>query len=241
MRPRRTLDQGHPWGEPVKVSGRRTTVAIVDYGSGNLRSVAKAFERMASEHEKGTRIIVTSDPAVVQSASRIVLPGVGAFADCRSGLYGLSGMVEALTEAVHGNGTPFLGICVGMQLMARRGLEHVTSEGLGWIDGEVRLIDPAPVADGPALKVPHMGWNRLTLVQSKHPLLHGIEEGAFVYYVHSYLFNVADRSDIVASSSYGGEVAALVGRENYYGTQFHPEKSQTNGLAFIRNFLDWKP
>lgn len=221
--------------------GGRTTVAVVDYGSGNLRSVAKAFERVASEHGKGTEIVVTSDPAVVRTAGRIVLPGVGAFADCRSGLYGLPGMVEALTDAVIETGTPFLGICVGMQLMAERGLEHVTSEGLGWIGGEVRLIEPAPAADGLALKVPHMGWNQLNLVKSGHPLLKGIEDGAFVYYVHSYLFDVADRSDLIAVSDYGGEIAALVGRENYCGTQFHPEKSQANGLTFLRNFLDWAP
>lgn len=225
----------------MTATGGRTTVAVVDYGSGNLRSVAKAFERVASEHGKGTEIVVTSDPAAVRAAGRIVLPGVGAFADCRGGLYGLPGMVEALTDAVLGNGTPFLGICVGMQLMAERGLEHVTSEGLGWISGEVRLIEPAPAPDGQALKVPHMGWNRLNILQPEHPLLKDIEDGAFVYYVHSYLFDVANRSDLIASSDYGGEIAALVGRDNYFGTQFHPEKSQANGLAFIRNFLDWAP
>lgn len=221
--------------------GGRTAVAVVDYGSGNLRSVAKAFERVASERGKGTEIVVTSDPAVVRTAGRIVLPGVGAFADCRSGLYGLPGMVEALMDAVHEQGTPFLGICVGMQLMAERGLEHVTSQGLGWISGEVRLIEPAPAQDGLALKVPHMGWNRLRFLQRDHQLLKGIDDGAFVYYVHSYLFDVANRSDLIASSEYGGEIAAVVGRDNYFGTQFHPEKSQANGLAFIRNFLDWAP
>lgn len=218
-----------------------TSVAVVDYGSGNLRSVAKAFERVASERGPGTEVIVTSDPAVVRRAGRIVLPGVGAFADCRAGLYGLPGMVEALSEAVLEQGTPFLGICVGMQLMAERGLEHVVSEGLGWVPGEVRLITPAPNPDGLPRKVPHMGWNRLQFTQAEHPLLKGLEDGAFVYYVHSYLFDVADRADLAAVSDYGGEIAAVVGRKNYFGTQFHPEKSQANGLAFLRNFLDWRP
>ncbi|WP_193184946.1 imidazole glycerol phosphate synthase subunit HisH [Nisaea sediminum] len=225
----------------MTAAGGSTSVAVVDYGSGNLRSVAKAFERVASERGPGTDVVVTSDPAVVRRAGRIVLPGVGAFADCRGGLYGLPGMVEALTDAVIGQGTPFLGICVGMQLMAERGLEHVVSDGLGWIGGEVKLMTPAPAPDGLPLKVPHMGWNRLNLLQPEHPLLKGIEEGAFVYYVHSYLFDVADRADLVAVSDYGGEIAAVVGRKNYFGTQFHPEKSQANGLAFIRNFLDWRP
>ena len=212
------------------------TVAIIDYGSGNLRSAAKAFE-----HVGGHDVLVTARAEDVIAADRIVLPGVGAFGDCRRGLLALDGMLDALEEAVIRGGRPFLGICVGMQLMAKRGLDHVISEGLGWIDGEVRLIEPAPAPDGRALTVPHMGWNRLNLVQPDHPPLQCIEEGAYVYYVHSYLFDVANRSDLSASSDYGGEIAALVGRDNYFGTQFHPEKSQANGLAFIRNFLDWAP
>lgn len=215
------------------------TVAIVDYGSGNLRSAAKAFERAAREAGTDDRVLVTSSPAEVAAADRIVLPGVGAFADCRAGLDGVAGMVEALEEAVRRNGRPFLGICVGMQLMAARGLEYVTSNGLGWIAGDVTMIEPSD----PALKIPHMGWNTLT-VRRDHALLAGIPtgpEGWHAYFVHSYHLAAADPADVVAQTEYGGPITALVGRDNVAGTQFHPEKSQKLGLALITNFLRWRP
>jgi imidazole glycerol-phosphate synthase subunit HisH len=215
------------------------TVAIIDYGSGNLHSAAKAFERAARDSGGAGKIAVTSDPEVVRTADRVVLPGVGAFADCRRGLDQVSGMVEALNEAVLRSGKPFLGICVGMQLMAERGREYVVTEGLGWISGEVCRISPTD----PALKIPHMGWNTLD-AHRPHPLFDGIALGAaglHAYFVHSYHLRVADRADLVADSDYGGPVTALVGRNNYAGTQFHPEKSQKLGLALIANFLKWKP
>ena len=207
------------------------TVAIVDYGSGNLHSAAKAFERMADEP-----ILVTADPAAVAGADRIVLPGVGAFGDCWGGLNALDGMVEALEQAVIQGGRPFLGICVGMQLMATRGLEHGEHPGLGWIPGEVVRIEPAD----PALKVPHMGWNELSVART-HPVLDGLPAGAHMYFVHSYQFVVADPSHILATTDYGGPVTAVIGRDNMIGSQFHPEKSQKSGLAFIEAFLNWNP
>lgn len=213
------------------------SVAIVDYGSGNLHSAAKAFERAA--RETGDRIVVTSDADTVAAAERIVLPGVGAFADCRRGLDAVPGMVEALSEAVIEKGKPFLGICVGCQLMAERGLEKVTSKGLGWIAGDAVEIEPADRN----LKIPHMGWNTLD-VRKEHPLLAGIptgEQGLDAYFVHSFHVSPRDTGDLVASADYGGPVTAIVGRDNYAGTQFHPEKSQTLGLALIANFLKWKP
>ncbi len=212
------------------------SVAIVDYGSGNLRSAAKAFEQGA--RDTGQEILVTSDPEAVRRAERIVLPGVGAFADCRRGLDGVPGMVEALNEEVLQHGTPFLGICVGSQLMAERGVEKEVSEGLGWIRGDVVEITPAD----PSLKIPHMGWNSLDIVH-EHPLLAGIptgEDGLDAYFVHSFHIR-AERDDIVATADYGGPVTAVVGRDNYAGTQFHPEKSQALGLALIANFLRWRP
>ncbi len=215
------------------------SVAIIDYGSGNLHSVAKAFERAARESGAAQPIAVTSDPAAVRSADRIVLPGVGAFADCRRGLNAVAGMVEALDEAVCRQGKPFLGICVGMQLMAERGREYTVTDGMGWIRGEVCRINPA----NPALKIPHMGWNTIE-AHRPHPLLDGIslgDEGLHAYFVHSYHLQVADPDDLVADCDYGGPVTALVGRDNYAGTQFHPEKSQKLGLALIANFLKWKP
>jgi glutamine amidotransferase len=215
------------------------SVAIIDYGSGNLHSAAKAFERAARENGPSQPIVVTSDPETVRAADRVVLPGVGAFADCRRGLDLVPGMVEALNEAVRRDGKPFLGICVGMQLMAERGREYVVTEGLGWIAGEVCRISPSD----PALKIPHMGWNTLD-AHRPHPLFDGIPLGAaglHAYFVHSYHLRVADRADLVADSDYGGPVTALVGRDNYAGTQFHPEKSQKLGLALIANFLKWKP
>ena len=214
-------------------------VAIIDYGSGNLHSAAKAFERAARESGADARIEVTADPAAVRAADRIVLPGVGAFADCRRGLDAVPGMREALEAAVTGAGRPFLGICVGMQLMATRGLEHAVTEGLGWIPGEVRLLEPADAA----LKIPHMGWNTLA-VDRPHPLLDGLAtgpDGLHAYFVHSYHLAAADRRQVVAEADYGGPVTAMVGRDNLAGTQFHPEKSQRLGLGLIANFLRWRP
>jgi imidazole glycerol-phosphate synthase subunit HisH len=215
------------------------TVAIIDYGSGNLHSAAKAFERAAREGGASQPIMVTSDPEAVRAADHVVLPGVGAFADCRRGLDRVPGMVDALHEAVRQQGKPFLGICVGMQLMAERGREYEVTDGLGWIAGEVCRITPGD----PALKIPHMGWNTLD-AHRPHPLFDGIPlgpAGLHAYFVHSYHLRVADTADLVADSDYGGSVTALVGRDNYAGTQFHPEKSQKLGLALIANFLKWKP
>jgi glutamine amidotransferase len=215
------------------------TAAIVDYGSGNLHSAKKAFERAARESSLGTEIIVTSDPARVLAAERIVLPGVGAFADCRRGLDAVPGMVEALNEAVLRRGTPFLGICVGMQLMATRGLEHETTLGLDWIAGDVSLIEP----EDASLKVPHMGWNTLTVHRS-HALLADIptgEAGLHAYFVHSYAIRPTVDGELIAETQYGDALAAMVGRDNMAGTQFHPEKSQRLGLALIANFLRWRP
>ena len=207
------------------------TVAIIDHGSGNLRSAAKAFERQASEP-----ILVTSDPDAVAGADRVVLPGVGAFADCRRGLDRLDGMMEALTEAVIAKGRPFLGICIGMQLMADAGLEHGRHPGFGWIAGEVRAVTPAD----PALKVPHMGWNALT-VRKPHPVLDGITDGTDVYFVHSYHLVARVPGEVLATTDHGGAITAAVGRDNMVGTQFHPEKSQAAGLRLIGNFLRWTP
>ena len=215
------------------------TVAIIDYGSGNLHSAAKAFERAAREAGLSCPIRVTSRPEEVRAAERVVLPGVGAFADCRRGLDAVSGMVAALGEAVRERGSPFLGVCVGAQLLATRGLEHEVSAGLGWIEGDVGPIKPID----PALKVPHMGWNTLD-VRRDHPLLDGVKTGAdglHAYFVHSYQLYAADDRDVVATADYGGPITAIVGRDNIVGTQFHPEKSQRLGLALIANFLRWRP
>ncbi|WP_342359893.1 imidazole glycerol phosphate synthase subunit HisH [Terrarubrum flagellatum] len=215
------------------------SVAIIDYGSGNLHSANKAFERAARESGVNAPITVTSDPDVVVKADRIVLPGVGAFADCRRGLDSVGGMVDALTEAVRVKGKPFLGICVGMQLMASRGLEYVTTAGLGWIPGDVVIIKPGD----PALKIPHMGWNSIDVGRS-HPLLQGVKTGADglnAYFVHSYHLAATNDAEVVATTDHGGTVTAMVARDNMAGTQFHPEKSQTLGLALIANFLRWRP
>jgi len=215
------------------------SVAIVDYGSGNLHSAAKAFERAAQETGLRQPIVVTNDPSVVAAADRVVLPGVGAFADCRRGLDAVNGMVAALEEAVRRKGRPFFGICVGMQLLAERGREYEVTPGLGWIAGEVDRIAP----NDPNLKIPHMGWNTLN-VDRAHPLLDGLmlgPQGLHAYFVHSYELKVADRADLVAEADYGGPVTAIVARDNIVGTQFHPEKSQRLGLAVIANFLKWKP
>jgi imidazole glycerol-phosphate synthase subunit HisH len=215
------------------------TVAIVDYGSGNLHSAAKAFERAAHDAGLDQPIVVTSDPRQVASADRVVLPGVGAFADCRRGLEAVDGMVAALDEAVRQKGRPFFGICVGMQLLAERGREYEVTEGLGWIAGEVDRITP----DNPDLKIPHMGWNTLNVARP-HKLVEGLNlgpQGLHAYFVHSYEFKVAQRADLLAEADYGGPLTAIVARDNIVGTQFHPEKSQKLGLALIANFLKWKP
>ncbi len=212
-------------------------VAIVDYGSGNLRSAAKAFEREAGAMPGRPGVHVTRDPDKVRRAERVVLPGVGAFADCKAGLAAIDGMIEALEEAVVRRGVPFLGICVGMQLMARTGLEHGKHEGFGWLDGEVRAILPGEAG----LKVPHMGWNELIPAGGGHALLEGVARGAHAYFVHSYALVCRARETVFATVDYGGPVVAVAGRDNMVGTQFHPEKSQAVGLAVIANFLRWRP
>jgi imidazole glycerol-phosphate synthase subunit HisH len=213
------------------------TVAIIDYGAGNLRSAQKAFARSAEG--SGTEIIVTADADLVAKAERIVLPGVGAFADCMAGLKAVPGMIEALEDAVIARSKPFFGICVGMQLLASVGREKIETPGLGWIAGAVEKITPAD----PALKVPHMGWNTLTL-DHPHPLFEGIEtgpDGLHAYFVHSYQFTLDDPATRIAAADYGGPITAAIGRDNIFGTQFHPEKSQALGLALIGNFLRWAP
>lgn len=214
------------------------TVAIIDYGSGNLRSAAKAFERAAREAGLARDIVVTADADIVATADRVVLPGVGAFRDCRDGLAARDGMPEALEAAVRVRAQPFFGICVGMQLMATRGLEHGETPGFGWIPGEVVPLAPAD----PALKIPHMGWNELDLTASDHPLFAGLAgPQPHAYFVHSYQLAAEDENDVLARVAYGGTVTAAVGRDNMIGTQFHPEKSQATGLALIAAFLEWTP
>jgi imidazole glycerol-phosphate synthase subunit HisH len=211
--------------------------AIIDYGSGNLRSAAKAFERAASESGSiAENVVVTSDPTEVAGADRIVLPGQGAFAECRRGLAAVPGLEEAMSEAVVVRGRPFFGICVGMQLMAERGREFQTVDGLGWIDGEVVAIEPAD----PALKIPHMGWNELVM-RRDHPVFTGVADGTHTYFVHSFHLAVGDGDDLVATADYAQALTAAVARDNMIGTQFHPEKSQAAGLHLIANFLRWRP
>ncbi|CFX15559.1 Imidazole glycerol phosphate synthase subunit HisH [Candidatus Filomicrobium marinum] len=212
---------------------------IIDYGSGNLHSAGKALERAARESGSEFRVQVTAKPDDVAAADRIVLPGVGAFADCMKGLTAVPGMREALEKAVISEGKPFLGICVGMQLLATRGLEFGVTEGFDWIPGEVRALEPS----APALKIPHMGWNTLNVLRP-HPLLKDIEtgpNGLHAYFVHSYHLVPERPDDVVAETDYGGPVTAIVGRDNIVGTQFHPEKSQTLGLKLLANFLSWRP
>ena len=211
-------------------------VAIIDYGSGNLRSAAKAFERAAAEDGIAVRVEVTNEPEAVARADRLVLPGVGAFADCRRGLAAVPGLEAALRETAITRARPFLGICVGMQLMADRGREFETVAGLGWIAGEVVPIAPRD----PTLKIPHMGWNEIE-PRAPHPLLAGLGAGAHAYFVHSYHFRVTDPTDLVAVTDYGGPLTAMIGHGNLAGTQFHPEKSQEAGLRLIGNFLRWCP
>ena len=210
-------------------------IAIVDYGSGNLHSAHKAFERGAREAGLRASVSLSSDPDFVSRADAIVLPGVGAFADCRRGLDAVNGMVEALNYGVHTKARPFFGICVGMQLMATRGLEYETTQGLNWIKGDVVAFQP----DDENLKIPHMGWN--TLERRGHPLLNPIAPKLHAYFVHSYHMVPQDEDDLVATAQYGGDITAFVARDNMIGTQFHPEKSQTLGLNLIANFLKWRP
>jgi glutamine amidotransferase len=215
------------------------SVAIIDYGSGNLHSAAKAFERAARDSGNGTMVSVTADPDRVRAADRIVLPGVGAFKDCRDGLKAVSGMWETLEDEVIRRAKPFLGICVGMQLMATEGSEYDTTEGFGWIPGRVEPVSPS----GPEFKIPHMGWNTLD-AKRPHPVLDGIAlgtNGLHAYFVHSFHLRPDMPSVLIATADHGSPVTAIVGRDNLIGTQFHPEKSQTLGLSLISNFLRWKP
>jgi glutamine amidotransferase len=211
-------------------------VALIDYGSGNLRSAEKALARAAADGATGHEIVVTSNANVVAEAERVVLPGVGAFADCMKGVSSIPHMIDALRDKVLNKGAPFLGICVGMQLLADVGREHGDHKGLGWIPGEVVKLEPAE----PQLKVPHMGWNALSLLQP-HALFEGMEDGADVYFVHSYYFRPKQLEHILAATDYAGSIPAIVGRDNIAGTQFHPEKSQAAGLAFLERFLKWRP
>ena len=214
-------------------------VAIIDYGSGNLRSATKAFERAAREAGIEAMIDLTDKADAVATADRIVLPGVGAYADCRAGLDAVPGMHDAILDVVERKGRPFFGICVGMQLMSSRGLEKTVTEGLGWIEGDVKEMTPSD----PGLKIPQIGWNTLDL-KHPHPLFDGIPtgpDGLHAYFVHSYHLVAKHAADVIATTSYGGPMTAFVGRDNMVGAQFHPEKSQALGLALIANFLRWKP
>lgn len=216
-----------------------STLAIIDYGAGNLRSAANAFERVAASLTNSPDIIVTADPDFVRRADRIMLPGVGAFADCKAGLDAVSGMTDVLEERVIRGVTPFLGVCVGMQLLASEGREKIITQGLGWIPGAVEKIEPTD----PNLKIPHMGWNTIS-VTKPHPLLENIPtgpNGLHAYFVHSYHFHTEDPAHLLATTDYGGTVTACIGRDNIFGTQFHPEKSQALGLKLIENFLNWAP
>lgn len=211
------------------------TVAVIDYGAGNLRSAAKALVHAAQA--SGETVVVTADPKIVAAADRIVLPGVGAFAECKRGLESKAGVIDALQEAVIEKGRPFLGICVGMQLMASVGVEYGEHPGLDWIKGKVVKLAPADAS----LKIPQMGWNDLTLQQPSHPFFKGLASGAHGYFVHSYHFELDDAADLLAEVDYGGKVTAAIGRDNLLGVQFHPEKSQAVGLQLLANFLAWKP
>jgi len=212
------------------------SIAIIDYGSGNLRSAAKAFERAARKAGLNKPVHVTADPEAVRAAERIVLPGVGAFGDCKSGLEALPGMIDALEDEVRKKSKPFMGICVGMQLLADTGYEHGTYKGFGWIPGEVVPIKPN---DG-TLKIPHMGWNDLA-IKKPHAMFDSIASGTHAYFVHSFGFECTDGNNIVATVDYGGAITAAIGMDNIIATQFHPEKSQAMGLQFITNFLKWRP
>lgn len=217
-------------------------VVIVDYGSGNLRSAAKAFERAAAEGDVAASVVVTSDADLVYKADRVVLPGVGAFADCKAGLEAVPGLKDALQQTAISKARPFFGICVGMQLMATTGLEHGETTGYDWIPGTVEALEPAqdagPGGTGP--RIPHMGWNRL-VVTTPHPVLSDLGQNPFTYFVHSYHVAVQDPAMVCATVDYGQTVTAAIGRDNLFGTQFHPEKSQNVGLQLITNFLKWTP
>ncbi|MFC4346719.1 imidazole glycerol phosphate synthase subunit HisH [Kordiimonas lipolytica] len=215
------------------------TVAIIDYGSGNLRSAEKAFARAAKDSGLERTITVTSDPDVVAKADHIVLPGVGAFGDCRKGLLAIDGMREAINTRVHHEGRPFMGICVGMHLLAKEGHEHGTHKGMGWIDGNVEKMTP----DDPSLKIPHMGWNVVELTDAglKHPVAGALEAGDHAYFVHSYHMVLESDDSLLGFTRHGGRVTAIVGHDNIIGTQFHPEKSQRVGLKLISSFLEWRP
>jgi imidazole glycerol-phosphate synthase subunit HisH len=215
------------------------SVAIIDYGSGNLHSAAKAFERAARDSGLGMTVDVTSDPDILRKAERLVLPGVGAFKDCRDGLMEVPGLWQTIEDEVIARGKPFLGICVGMQLMASRGLEHDVTTGFGWIPGDVKPLTPRDLS----FKIPHMGWNTLDL-KRQHALLDGLslgENGLHAYFVHSYHLEAERLSDVIATTEHGQTVTAVVGRDNLAGTQFHPEKSQQLGLGLLANFLRWRP
>ncbi|WP_159977083.1 MULTISPECIES: imidazole glycerol phosphate synthase subunit HisH [unclassified Novosphingobium] len=206
------------------------TLALIDYGAGNLHSVANALRAAGAED-----VAITADPSVVRAADRIVLPGVGSFKACAAGLWGISGMVEAMTERVQVGGAPFLGICVGMQLLATRGLEHGVTEGLGWIDGQVQKIERTD----PRIKIPHMGWNDVGL--GRHDPASGLIEPGEAYFLHSYHFAPEDGSNVAAMTDHGGGLVAAVAKDNVVGVQFHPEKSQGYGLSLLARFLEWKP
>jgi glutamine amidotransferase len=211
------------------------TVALIDYGSGNLRSAEKALREAARRHAIDADIVVTADPAIVAAADRVVLPGVGAFASCRAGL-DASGVYEAMNEAVHAKGAPFLGICVGHQLLATEGLEFGVTPGLDWIGGQVKKLEPAD----PTLTIPHMGWNAIAFGRD-HALFKGVENGAHMYFANSFALTPADPADVLATTDHGGPFTAAVAKGNVAGVQFHPEKSQAAGLALLANFLEWRP
>ena len=211
------------------------TVALIDYGSGNLRSAEKALREAARRHAIDADIVVTADPSIVAAADRVVLPGVGAFASCRAGL-DASGVYEAMNQAVHGKGAPFLGICVGHQLLASEGLEFGVTPGLDWIGGQVKKLEP----NDPALTIPHMGWNAIAFTRA-HPLFKDVDDGAHMYFANSFALTPADPADVLATTDHGGPFTAAVAKGNVAGVQFHPEKSQAAGLALLANFLEWRP
>lgn len=211
-----------------------STVVLIDYGSGNLRSAEKALARAAAD--KGGGVVVSAEPEIVASADRLVLPGVGAFAHCMSLLHGKAGLIDAMTAAVKDRGVPFMGICVGMQLLGDRGLEFGVTPGLGWISGDVKKIERT----SPKLKVPHMGWNSLSKAR-EHPVTASVPEGGHMYFTHSYILDAKDSSDVIAWTDHGGRFVAAVARDNVAGMQFHPEKSQALGLRLLGDFLEWRP
>ena len=213
------------------------SIAIIDYGSGNLKSVAKAFDRCVRDEGLSLDVELVCDPEKVRRSSQIVLPGVGAFADCKAGLTALDGMIDVLAEVVQSDARPFMGICVGMQLMAEFGYEHGKHTGLGWLEGVVKTLEPI----NNSIKIPHMGWNELDIINGHHPLFAGFKNKQHVYFVHSYHMICNNSDDVMAKTDYGGSISAIVGRDNMVGTQFHPEKSQRVGLKLISNFIKWKP